>query len=60
MAYLRLLRLEAAKRLLETTATSVDEITTRIGYRDARSFARLFRSHAGITPGAYRARFGAT
>jgi transcriptional regulator GlxA family with amidase domain len=58
MDYLRRVRLEAAKRLLETTREQVEGITWRVGYRDARSFARLFERHVAITPSAYREKFG--
>jgi transcriptional regulator GlxA family with amidase domain len=59
MVYLRLVRLDAAKHLLVGTQASVDEVTSRIGYQDARAFARLFAAHVGVTPSAYRKRFGA-
>jgi transcriptional regulator GlxA family with amidase domain len=58
MSYVRLVRLEAAKRLLVASEASIDDITARVGYRDARAFARLFAAQAGITPSAYRKRFG--
>lgn len=58
LEYLHRLRIEAAKKLLETSDLSVQEITSRIGYQDARSFSRLFRTSTGQSPGAYRARFG--
>lgn len=60
MDYLRRVRLEAAKRLLETTDDPVDTITRRVGYRDPRSFARLFHTYVDLTPTEYRARFGTT
>jgi AraC-like DNA-binding protein len=58
MEYLHRLRIEAAKRLLETSDLNVQEITSRVGYQDARSFSRLFRAGTGQSPGEYRARFG--
>jgi transcriptional regulator GlxA family with amidase domain len=58
MGYARLVRIEAAKRLLESTEEPIEAITRAVGYGDARSFARLFRAQVGIAPGAYRARFG--
>lgn len=58
ITYLRLVRLEAAKRLLETTDGSIDSITWDVGYRDSRSFSRLFRANTTLTPSGYRARFG--
>jgi transcriptional regulator GlxA family with amidase domain len=58
MDYLRRVRLEAAKRLLETTRDSVDRVTRKVGYRDPRSFARSFQSAVTLTPAAYREKFG--
>jgi AraC-like DNA-binding protein len=31
------------------------EIATRLGFEHAAHFTRVFRSHTGTTPGAYRA-----
>jgi transcriptional regulator GlxA family with amidase domain len=58
MGYARLVRIEAAKQLLESSRTSVDEIVALVGYRDVRSFARLFRELTDESPSSYRARFG--
>ncbi len=58
LEYLQRVRLEAAKRLLETSDASVGQITSRVGYVDIRSFSRLFRRHTGITPLDHRRRFG--
>lgn len=57
VAYLQRLRMEAARRLLETTAQGVEEITAAVGYQDAASFRKLFRSLTGMSPAAYRDRF---
>jgi transcriptional regulator GlxA family with amidase domain len=58
LAYLHRLRVEAAKRHLETSDLNVQEITARVGYQDARSFSRLFRANTGVSPREYRTRFG--
>ncbi|HXU60086.1 MAG TPA: AraC family transcriptional regulator, partial [Polyangia bacterium] len=55
----RRLRLEEAKRLLEETTLTVKEIGARTGLGDASTLWRVFTEYAGITPGAYRQRFGA-
>ncbi len=55
----RRLRLEEAKRLLEETALAVKEIGARTGLGDASTLWRAFTEYAGVTPGAYRQRFGA-
>lgn len=56
--YLQLLRVESARELLERTAHSFDEIAWRVGYGDPGAFRRVFSNVMGLTPGAYRRRFG--
>lgn len=57
IAYVQRLRIEDAKRRLERTEDSVDEVSWRVGYEDAAFFRRLFKRSTGLTPGAYRKRF---
>ncbi|MGB8328962.1 MAG: helix-turn-helix domain-containing protein [Polyangiales bacterium] len=57
IAYVQRLRIEDAKRRLERTDASVDEISWRVGYEDGAFFRRLFKRTTGLTPGAYRKRF---
>ena len=57
IAYVQRLRIEDAKRRLERTDASVDEISWRVGYEDAAFFRRLFKRRTGLAPGAYRKRF---
>ena len=57
IAYVQRLRIEDAKRRLERTNASVDEISWRVGYEDAAFFRRLFKRTTGLAPGAYRKRF---
>ena len=56
--YLQNLRIEAAKRLLETSRLAVDEISVEVGYEDASFFRRLFKRRCGLTPSQYRRMFG--
>jgi transcriptional regulator GlxA family with amidase domain len=58
IAFLQNARIERAKRLLESTRTSVDRIAYRVGYSDVGAFRRLFLKGAGISPRMYRQRFG--
>lgn len=51
------LRVEQAKRLLETTRSPVDEVSAAVGYEDASFFRRLFRRRTGLAPAAYRRMF---
>jgi len=55
--YLRLVRMERAKRMLESEPMSTDQIAHSVGYGEARSFARAFRASVGCSPGEYRRRF---
>jgi transcriptional regulator GlxA family with amidase domain len=57
LGYLQNLRMEAAKRKLETTLDNVNEITFQIGYEDSSTFRRLFKRYTGISPRAYRDKF---
>lgn len=55
--YVQRLRIESAKRLLETTPRTVDDIAAAVGYADPTSFRRLFKARTGLTPDGYRRRF---
>jgi transcriptional regulator GlxA family with amidase domain len=57
ISYVQRLRIEDAKRRLERTDASVDEISWRVGYEDPAFFRRLFKRTTGVAPGAYRKRF---
>ena len=57
-SYLQLLRVEEARRLLESSTGGLESVTRAVGYEDVSSFSRLFRRHTKLSPGAYRAKFG--
>ena len=57
LGYAQRLRVEDAKRRLERTEASVDEISWQVGYEDPAFFRRLFRRTTGLAPGAYRRKF---
>ena len=50
--YLLALRLERARRLLETTRATLSDIAQRTGFADQAHFTRLFKRVFGTTPGA--------
>ena len=51
------LRVEDAKRRLETTDMAVDDISAKVGYEDPAFFRRLFRRRTGLKPSEYRRMF---
>ena len=58
LAYLQKLRVAAAKRLLENNHRTMQEISDAVGYQDVAFFRALFHRHTGVSPSAYRERFG--
>jgi len=57
IAYAQNLRIEAAKRGLETGRKPVDEIAGGVGYENVAFFRRLFKRCTGLSPGEYRRMF---
>ena len=55
--YLQNLRVEEAKRLLESGQMPVDEISVEVSYEDPSFFRRLFKRCTGLTPSQYRRMF---
>ena len=55
--YLRLLRMERAKYLLESSFLSVKEIAFQVGLNDESHFVRDFKSTYGFSPALYRTHF---
>jgi transcriptional regulator GlxA family with amidase domain len=57
LAYIQTLRVSAAKEMLEHGATSIQAVSSQIGYEDLAFFRSLFKRHTGMTPAEYRSRF---
>jgi transcriptional regulator GlxA family with amidase domain len=53
------LRLEAARRLLQQSEASLEEVASRSGFGSAEVLRRAFLRVLHVTPSAYRARFSA-
>ena len=53
-AWIDIVRIQRAKRLLSSTDLSIIDIATSVGVEDQSYFSRLFKKEAGITPSAYR------
>ncbi len=55
--YLQSLRIEHARKLLETTHIPLEMLVNSVGYEDMSSFTRLFKKLTGMSPSQYRAKF---
>lgn len=51
--YIRMLRLERARQLLEQDWGNVSEISYKIGFRDPKYFSKLFKQTFGTTPSEF-------
>lgn len=52
--YLKMVRIEGAKRLLKDSDHRVFEISEMVGYKNPKQFARVFREIEGVSPKEYR------
>jgi transcriptional regulator GlxA family with amidase domain len=52
------LRMKEAQRRLAVSDSSIKRVATSLGYRSAHVFRRAFERRFGVSPGAYRERFG--
>ncbi|QEZ43893.1 GlxA family transcriptional regulator [Cupriavidus oxalaticus] len=57
--YVQNLRIEEAKRQLESTNRAADDISAEVGYEDPSFFRRLFKRRTGLAPRQYRQMFSA-
>lgn len=52
--YLKTIRINEAKRLLEETDKKIVEISSMIGYENEKHFMKIFKSVCGVSPSEYR------
>ncbi len=57
LIYLQRIRVEAAKRYLESELTAFDEISNKVGYENSNFFRELFKKHTGLLPTEYQKKF---
>lgn len=54
MQHLTSLRMDHARRLLETTTDKLEVVAAEVGYANAAIFCRVFKRWVGMAPGEYR------
>jgi transcriptional regulator GlxA family with amidase domain len=57
IGYVQNLRVEEAKRRLESEDVSFETIAADLGYENVPFFRKLFKRSTGLTPGQYRKMF---
>lgn len=55
--YIQRIKVEAAKKALETGETNIADVTYSIGYNDLKTFRTLFKRITGLTPVDYRNKY---
>jgi transcriptional regulator GlxA family with amidase domain len=59
LALLQGVRLNRARRLIESTRMNIEQVAAAVGYDDATALRRLMRRLAGATPSRFRAQIAA-
>jgi len=58
--YIRKVKIEAAKRIIEKEGKNINEVMYAIGYTDNKAFRDIFKKVTGLTPLEYKAKFSYT
>ncbi len=57
LEYAQRVKVEAAKKALETSRKTINEIMYDVGYADVKAFRDVFRKITGMSPLSYRSKF---
>jgi len=55
--YVQRVKIESAKKAMEGSRKTINEIMYEVGYSDVKAFREVFRKITGMSPLAYRARY---
>lgn len=55
--YIQRVKIEAAKKSLEASRYTINEVMYDIGYNDGKAFRNIFRKYTGLTPAQYKSRY---
>jgi AraC family transcriptional regulator len=53
MQYLRRVRIERSKSILQTRDATIAEVAARLGFSDQSHFTRIFGRLVGVSPGSF-------
>ena len=57
LEYAQRVKIESAKKAMETTRKTVSEIMYDVGYSDVKAFREVFRKVTGMSPIEYRGKY---
>lgn len=57
LEYIQRVKIEAAKKQLESTTQSILEVMYFIGYNDEKAFRKTFRKYSGLSPKEYQKKY---
>jgi len=57
LEYIQRVRIEAAKKSLESSTANVSQVMYSVGYNDTKSFRNTFRKYTGLSPLDYRKKY---
>ena len=57
LEYIQRVKVEAAKKKLESTTDTIFEIMYNVGYNDEKAFRTTFRKYSGLSPKEYRRKY---
>ena len=60
LEYIQRVKVEAAKRSLESTQNNVAEVMLGVGYSDQKAFRTVFKKYVGLSPVAYKSKYNRT
>ena len=57
LEYVQRVKVEAAKKKLETTTQTILEVMYEIGYHDEKAFRKVFKKYSGVSPKEYQKKY---
>ena len=57
LEYIQRVKVEAAKKRLESTTQTISEVMYGIGYNDDKAFRKTFKKYSGLSPQEYRMKY---
>jgi len=55
--YIQRVKVEAAKKMLESTTLQIQQVMFDVGYNDFNAFRKIFKKFAGLSPQAYQRKY---